>query len=48
MVRVLANEQKDAGTYQLSFDAGNLNSGTYFYKIEAGEYSQTRKMCLIK
>jgi hypothetical protein len=47
-VRVLENEYKDAGTYQITFDAGNLNSGTYFYKIEAGEFSQTRKMCLVK
>ena len=48
IVRVLENERKEAGSYQLTFDAGNLNSGTYFYKIEAGEFSQTRKMCLIK
>jgi hypothetical protein len=47
-VRVLENEHKDAGTYQITFDAGNLNSGTYFYQIEAGEFSQTRKMCLVK
>ncbi len=48
MVRVLEDEHKDAGSYQISFDGANLNSGTYFYKIEAGEFSQTRKMCLVK
>jgi endonuclease I len=47
-VRILENEHKEAGTYQITFDAGNLNSGTYFYKIEAGEFSQTKKMCLVK
>ena len=47
-VRVLENGFKNAGSYNLSFNASELSSGTYFYKIEAGQFSQIRKMMLIK
>ena len=48
MVKVLENESKEAGTYNISFNASELSSGIYFYKIEAGQFSQTRKMMLVK
>jgi hypothetical protein len=47
-VATLANEEKPAGTYQVSFDASLLSSGVYLYKIQAGDIVQTRKMLLLK
>ena len=47
-VATLINEFKPAGSYEVDFNASNLTSGVYLYKIEAGNFSQTRKMLLIK
>ena len=47
-VEVLVNKELSAGSYQYHFDASQLSSGLYFYKIVAGEYSATNKMLLIK
>jgi len=47
-VRTLVREEKAAGSYELKFDAGNLPSGVYFYKIQAGNFTQTKKMILMK
>jgi len=50
VVADLLNENRNAGTYKFSFDAGkfNLASGVYLYKLQAGEFSQIRKMILNK
>ena len=48
VVSVLENGFKEAGLYNVSFNASNLPSGLYFYKIEAGQFSSTRKMMLVK
>ena len=45
---VLVNEQKTAGNYEVNFDASQLSSGMYFYKFEAGSYSETKKMLFVK
>jgi hypothetical protein len=42
------NGQSDAGTVSVEFDASNLSSGIYFYNVEAGSYSATKKMVLVK
>ncbi|HPS65450.1 MAG TPA: T9SS type A sorting domain-containing protein, partial [Ignavibacteria bacterium] len=42
------NEFKNAGSYEINFDAGKLSSGVYFYRIEAGTFISTKKMILIK
>jgi hypothetical protein len=47
-LQTLVNEFKESGVHTINFDASELNSGMYIYKIEAGTFSQTRKMTLIK
>ena len=44
----LVQELLQAGSYTVDFDAGNLASGVYFYRIEAGLYSATRRFTLVK
>ena len=44
----LVNEEKPAGTYKLTWNAANIPSGIYFYKLQAGNYIQTKKMILMK
>ncbi|MEP7145479.1 MAG: T9SS type A sorting domain-containing protein [bacterium] len=38
----------NAGTYEVEFDGSDLSSGIYFYKLTSGNYSETKKMNLIK
>jgi uncharacterized protein (TIGR02145 family) len=47
-VKVLENGFKNAGNYSVNFNATELSSGTYFYKIEAGQFSPIKKMILLK
>jgi len=47
-VAVLLNEFKQAGNYQVEFNAEGLSSGIYYYRLEAGNYNQTKKMNLLK
>ncbi len=47
-VQTLVNGYKEAGTHTVDFEATNLNSGIYLYKIETSTYTQTRKMTLLK
>lgn len=47
-VTEILNTQYIAGKWEMDFDASGLASGIYIYKIEAGEFSGTRKMILIK
>lgn len=47
-VAVLVNEILPAGNYQADFQAGNLSSGVYFYRLEAEGFQQTRKMLLAR
>jgi hypothetical protein len=47
-VAVLVNQKQQPGSYNVDWDASNYPSGIYFYKLEAGNFSQTKKMILIK
>jgi len=47
-VAVLVNETKAAGNYTIEFNASNLPSGVYLYKLQAANSVQTRKMMLLK
>ncbi len=47
-VASLVNQQLNAGSYDYSFDASNLASGVYFYKISVNDFVEVKKMVLIK
>jgi len=47
-VKTLVNERKQAGTYQVTFNADDLPSGIYFYKLQSGNFTQVKKMTLLK
>ncbi len=47
-VSTLIEDPFEAGTYTVTFDASKLSSGVYFYKLVSGDFSQTKKMLLIK
>ena len=47
-IETIVNEEKPSGTYELSWNAGNLPGGVYFYQLRAGSFTQTRKMILLK
>lgn len=44
----LVNSVQASGDYSVSFNAANLSSGVYFYRLQAGNFVQTRKMILMK
>ena len=47
-LEIIENGFKEAGNYMTTFNASSLSSGIYFYRIEAGKFSQVRKMMLLK
>ncbi len=47
-VSTLVQDHQEPGTYRVNLDASTLQSGTYFYRMTAGSFSQTRKMTLVK
>jgi photosystem II stability/assembly factor-like uncharacterized protein len=47
-VAVLVNENKPAGNYSVNFDASNIPSGVYFYKLESGDFTAVKKMVVMK
>lgn len=47
-IETLVNEEKPVGNYEVNFNANTLPSGVYLYRLQAGDYVQTRKMILLK
>lgn len=47
-IAVLANRKLEAGTYKVNWNADNLPSGVYFYKLQSEKYFETKKMVLVK
>jgi len=47
-VAVLVNERKAPGRYEVSFDGSTLSSGVYFYRLAAGDFTQTKRLMLLK
>ena len=47
-IAILVKQQQNPGNYKVNFDASNLSSGIYFYRLNAGEFTQDRKMLFLK
>ena len=47
-VATLVNEEKPAGSYEVTFDASQLSSGGYMYRLSSGSFIETKKMTIIK
>ncbi len=47
-IETLVDEELPQGRYKKAFDASRLSSGMYFYRIQAGNFSQVKKMTLVK
>ena len=47
-VAELVNGELEAGSYNIDFDASQLSSGTYFYRLESGSFAEVKKMILVK
>ncbi len=47
-ISVLVNEKQRAGNYSVEFNAGNLPTGVYLYKLQSGEFFNAKKMLLIR
>jgi len=48
LVRTLVNENQHAGEHSFTFNASNISSGIYFYRLSAGSFVQTKKLILLK
>ncbi|MGE5795924.1 MAG: T9SS type A sorting domain-containing protein, partial [Ignavibacteria bacterium] len=47
-VATLVNDEKPTGNYKVNFNATNLSSGIYFYTLKVGNFTQTKKLILMK
>jgi hypothetical protein len=47
MIKILIDEEKEAGTYEVEFNAYGLPDGIYIYQFQAGNFLETKKMMLL-
>lgn len=47
-IEEITNKEFSVGTHSINYNAGNLSSGVYFYRITAGTFTQVNKMMLLK
>jgi hypothetical protein len=47
-IATLVNEEKLAGTYEVDFNGTQIPTGVYFYKLQAGNFVQIKKMVLLR
>jgi len=47
-VKSLVSEKQEQGNYEIDFDGSNLASGIYLYQMQAGAFSQVKKMLILK
>jgi hypothetical protein len=47
-VSTLVNGEQEAGYHEVQFNATSLSSGIYFYRLQAGEYVQTKRLLLLR
>ncbi|MCB0745039.1 MAG: T9SS type A sorting domain-containing protein, partial [Ignavibacteriae bacterium] len=47
-ITTLVNEASKPGIYQVTFNASNLTSGIYYYRLQYGEFNETKKLVLLK
>jgi hypothetical protein len=47
-IETLVNKEQSTGTYEITWYAANLPNGIYFYKLQAGNFIETKKMILLK
>ena len=48
LIDMLVNEVLPSGYYELEWNASNVSSGIYFYRLKSGDYTDTKKMVLLK
>jgi hypothetical protein len=47
-LEILVNEQLQPGTYEVEWDGNNYPSGVYFYRMTASDFTETKRMLLVK
>jgi hypothetical protein len=48
LIKLLIDSEQSAGTYQYTFDGTGLTSGVYFYRLQTEDFTETKKMLLVK
>ncbi|MCF8372091.1 MAG: hypothetical protein K9H64_10745 [Bacteroidales bacterium] len=48
IIEILISEEVNAGKHSLKYQTKNLNAGIYYFKLETLEYSETKKMVIVK